>query len=64
MPTITWISSSFSNEPTKECVNWEFLLFRWFQADIKEISCPLLWWSKHETIFPTMGLLVWQKMVG
>ncbi len=21
-------------------VNWEFSLFRWFQVDIKEISCP------------------------
>ncbi len=24
-------------------VNWEFLLFKWFQVDIKEISCLLLW---------------------
>jgi hypothetical protein len=26
----------------------------------KEIKCLLLWWQKHESMFPTIGFLVHQ----
>ncbi len=45
------------NEPMRECVNQELLLFRRFQVDVKETNCLLQWWNKHETMFPTMGLV-------
>jgi len=31
------------NEPTKEVVNKELLIFIRFQVDVKEIKCPLEW---------------------
>jgi hypothetical protein len=40
------------NEPTKEVVNEELLMFRRFQVDVKDIKCPLEWWAKHESLFP------------
>ncbi len=45
-----------TSEPTKELVNRErVLIFRQYQVDVKEIKCPLQWWQKHESMFPTMG---------
>jgi len=32
-----------TNEPTKEVVNKELLIFIRFQVDVKEIKCPLEW---------------------
>jgi hypothetical protein len=33
------------NEPTKEVVNKELLMFKRFQMDVKDIKCPLKWWA-------------------
>jgi len=44
-----------TNEPTKEVVNKELLMFRRFQEDLKDIQCPLEWWAKHESLFPTVA---------
>ncbi len=49
-----------TSEPTKEVVNKELLMFRRFQVDVKEINCPLKWWVKHESLFPTMAFLAHQ----
>jgi hypothetical protein len=49
-----------TSEPTKELVNRELLIFRGYQVDVKEIKCPLQWWQKHESMFPTMGFLARQ----
>jgi hypothetical protein len=43
-----------TNEPT--LVNNEFLIFKHFQVEVKNIKCPLQWWEKHESMFPTVGL--------
>jgi uncharacterized protein YbbC (DUF1343 family) len=32
-----------TNEPTKEVVNKELLMFRRFQVDVEHIKCPLEW---------------------
>ncbi len=32
-----------TNEPTKEVVNKELLIFIRFQMDVEEIKCPLKW---------------------
>jgi hypothetical protein len=45
------------SEPTKEVVNKELMMFRRFQMDVKDIKCPLEWWAKHESLFPTMTFL-------
>jgi hypothetical protein len=39
------------NEPTKELINQELLLFLKYQVDEKDIKCPLEWCRKHETMF-------------
>jgi len=33
--------SAGTNEPTKDVVNKELLMFRSFQVDVKDIKCPL-----------------------
>jgi hypothetical protein len=43
------------NEPTKEVVNKELLMFRRFQVHVKDIKCPLKWWAKHESLFPIVA---------
>jgi hypothetical protein len=48
---------SCGNEPMKECVNRELLLFQQFLIDVKETNCPLQWWNKLETMFLAMGML-------
>jgi hypothetical protein len=47
-----------NNEPTKELVKRELLIFWSFQGDVKEIKCPLWWWEKHEPMFLIVGFLV------
>jgi hypothetical protein len=49
-----------TNGPTKEVATKELLMFRRFQVDVKEIKCPLKWWVKHESLFPTMAFLAHQ----
>jgi hypothetical protein len=46
-----------TNEPTKELVKKELLIFKRYQMDVKDIKCPLQWWLKHEAMFPIVGLL-------
>jgi hypothetical protein len=48
------------SEPTKKLVNRKLFIFKQYQVDMKEIKCPLQWWHKHESMFPTMGFLFWQ----
>jgi hypothetical protein len=45
-------------DPTKEEVNKELQMFTRFQVDVKDIKCPLEWWAKHKSLFPTMAFLV------
>jgi hypothetical protein len=52
--------STGTNEPTKEVVNKELLMFIRFQVNFKEIKCPLEWWAKHESLFPIMAFLAHQ----
>jgi len=49
-----------ANEPTKEVVNLELLIFKRFQMDAKNIKCPSDWWEKHESMFPIVGFLAYQ----
>jgi hypothetical protein len=51
-----------TNEPTKEVVNLELLIFKRFQMDVKNIKCPFEWWEKHESMFPTIGFLACQNL--
>jgi hypothetical protein len=44
-----------TSEPTTKLVNKELLIFRCYQVDVKNIECPLQWWEKHESMFPTFG---------
>jgi hypothetical protein len=46
-----------TSEPTKKVVNKELPMFKRFQVDVKDIKCPLEWWAKHESLFPTMAFL-------
>jgi hypothetical protein len=46
-----------TNERTKKVVNKELSMFRRFQVDVKDIKCPLEWWAKHKSLFPTMAFL-------
>jgi hypothetical protein len=41
-------------------VNKELLAFKQYQVNGKDIKCPLQWWEKHETMFPTIGFLAHQ----
>jgi hypothetical protein len=43
---------------TKEAVNKELQMFKRFQMDVKDIKCPLEWWAKHESMFPTMAFFI------
>jgi hypothetical protein len=49
-----------------EFVTREMLISKRYQVDFKEIKCFLQWWTKHETMFPTIGFLVCQifRIVG
>jgi hypothetical protein len=44
-----------TSKPTKKVVNKEFQMFKRFQMDVKDIKCPLEWWAKLESMFPTMA---------
>jgi hypothetical protein len=49
-----------TNEPSKELVTRELLIFRCYQMNPKDIKCPFQWWRKHETTFLTIGFLAHQ----
>jgi hypothetical protein len=46
-----------TNEPTKELVNTELLIFKRYQVDVNKIKCPLQWWQKHESMFQSWDFL-------
>jgi hypothetical protein len=46
-----------TSESVEELVKREFLIFRRYQLDVKDIKCPLQWWQKHDTMFSTFGFL-------
>jgi hypothetical protein len=48
------------NEPMRELINKEFLFFKHYHLDSKEIKCPLAWWEKHESLLPRVGFLARQ----
>jgi len=48
-----------TNEPMKDIVNLELLIFKRFQMDAKNIICPFEWLEKHESMFPTVGFLAY-----
>jgi len=46
-----------TNELVKEFVGRELHIFKRYQVDINAIKCPLWWWEKHESMFPTVDFL-------
>jgi hypothetical protein len=46
-----------TNELAKTFVNKEFLSFRKFQVNTKDVKCCFQWWEKHELMFPIVGFL-------
>jgi hypothetical protein len=48
--------TSSTSELTLELVRRETLIFKCYQVDSKEIKCLLQWWTKYETMFPTVFL--------
>jgi hypothetical protein len=52
-----------TSELAKEFVKRELLIFRRYQFNVKDIKCPLQWWKKHETMFPTIEFLT-QQILG
>ncbi len=55
--------TSNTSEPTMELINKELLIFMHYQVDVKDIKCPLQWWEKHESMFPTFGFCA-RKILG
>ncbi len=51
------------NELAKEHINRELLIFCRYYVNVKDINCPLEWWRKHETMFPTIDFLA-RQMLG
>jgi hypothetical protein len=49
------------NEPMKELVDRELLIFKRFQMDVKDIKYPFRWWEKHEFMFPIIELALLVK---
>jgi len=55
------MTTNTNESTTKEVVNLELLIFKRFQMDVKNIKCPIEWWEKHESMFPTIGFLACQN---
>jgi len=55
-----------TSDPTTKLINKKLLIFKRYQVDVKDIKCPLQWWEKYESMFPTFGFYVRQifKIVG
>jgi hypothetical protein len=49
-----------TNGPTIVFINNEVLIFMHCQVDVKDVKCPLQWWEKHESMFPTIGFCIRQ----
>jgi hypothetical protein len=43
-----------TSEPSIKLINIKFLIFKHYQVDVKNIKCPMQWWEKHESMFPTI----------
>jgi hypothetical protein len=41
---------------------WNYWYFQRYYVYVKYIKCPLEWWRKHESIFPTIGSLIKQTL--
>ncbi len=52
--------SASINEPTKDMVNKELMMFKRFQVDVKDIKCPLEWWAKHKSFFSIVAIVARQ----
>jgi len=54
-----------TNKFAKELVKREFLIFRWYQMDLKDMKCCLQWWGNMSNVsyywFSTYEVL---KIVG
>lgn len=48
-----------TNEPSKNIVKRQFLIFKRYQVDANEITCPLEWWERQAVMFPIVGFLAW-----
>jgi hypothetical protein len=46
-----------TNEPIEKLVKKEFVIFKRYQLDVKDIKCPFQWWQKNEAMFRTLGFL-------
>ncbi len=49
--------TSSTSEPIEELIKKEFLIFKKYRLDVKDIKCLFQWWQKHKAMFPTVGLL-------
>jgi hypothetical protein len=49
-----------TNEPSKELVTKELVIFKRYKVNPKDIKCPLQWWGKHKAMFPTIDFLACQ----
>ncbi len=50
--------TSSTSEPIEELVKKEFMIFKRYQLDVKDIKCPFQWWQKHEAMFPIVRFLI------
>ncbi len=48
-----------TNEPMKELISQELLIFIRFQVDREDVKCLFQWWEKHEFMFPTIEFLAY-----
>jgi hypothetical protein len=51
-----------AKEPKMKLVNRKLLIFSHYKVNVKNIKCPLQWWEKHESMFPTFVLCVRQVL--
>jgi hypothetical protein len=49
-----------TSEPSMKLINKEPLIFKRYQVNVKNIKCPMQWWEKHESMFPTISFCVKQ----
>ncbi len=48
--------------PMRKLINMEFLVFRRYHVNSKEIKCSLAWWE-HESLFPRVEFLA-RQIIG
>ncbi len=49
--------TSHINELVKKMVNKELLMFQMYQIDVKDITCYLTWWGKHDSLISIVFFL-------